>query len=102
MSIFTIGWIIWAVYFVTLEGIALFNKTTGDTLSEHVWAWLKGKKAANSVPIPKLINNKEIIFMLHPPPIRTSGLNHWTWRTFVVGAFLIWLFLHLTFGLFAG
>jgi hypothetical protein len=34
------GWIGFALWFVVCEGIALFNKTEGDTLSEHVWAFL--------------------------------------------------------------
>ena len=33
-------WAAWIVYFLVVEGIALFNSRGGDTLSEHVWAWL--------------------------------------------------------------
>jgi hypothetical protein len=39
MSGFTAAWIIWGIYFLAVEGIALFNKQKGDTLSEHVWKW---------------------------------------------------------------
>lgn len=40
MSVWLVAWLIWAAYFVVVEDIALFNSTKGDTLSEHVWAWL--------------------------------------------------------------
>jgi hypothetical protein len=40
VSIYTAGWIAWALMFAVIEGIALFNKSRGDTLSEHLWAWL--------------------------------------------------------------
>lgn len=33
-------WIGWGLAFVVIEGIALFNSSRGDTLSEHAWAWL--------------------------------------------------------------
>lgn len=40
MSGWTWAWIAWGLAFVVIEGIALFNSTRGDTLSEHAWAWL--------------------------------------------------------------
>ena len=40
MSPWTWAWIGWGVYFAVVEGMALFNSRPGDTLSEHVWAWL--------------------------------------------------------------
>ena len=40
MSIWTLAWIGWVVYFAVVEGMALFNSKPGDTLSEHAWAWL--------------------------------------------------------------
>jgi hypothetical protein len=36
---FTILWVLWLAAFVVVEGVALFNKEEGDTLSEHVWKW---------------------------------------------------------------
>lgn len=39
-SPWTWAWIGWLLYFVVVEGMALFNSKPGDTLSEHVWAWL--------------------------------------------------------------
>lgn len=40
MSAYTWAWLAWALAFVIVEGMALFNSRRGDTLSEHVWAWL--------------------------------------------------------------
>lgn len=40
MDVFTLLWLGWLIYFAIVEGVALFNGSrTGDTLSEHVWAW---------------------------------------------------------------
>mgnify|MGYP003296186850 CR=1 FL=1 len=39
MSIYTIGWLLWIAWFFLEEGIGLFRKESGSTLSEHVWAW---------------------------------------------------------------
>lgn len=33
-------WLGWGVYFLVVEAVALFNSVKGDTLSEHVWAFL--------------------------------------------------------------
>jgi len=32
-------WLAWGAMFVAIEGAALFNKTPGDTLSEHFRKW---------------------------------------------------------------
>lgn len=77
MSPWLLLWIGWAVYFAIVEGMALLNSTSGDTLSEHVWAFLgygEGKR-------------------------RPSG---WTrLRRFIVLAFMAWLSVHfLTGGIF--
>lgn len=42
MSWDSLAWLVWIGYFLVVEGIALFNgrKRPGDTLSEHVWAFL--------------------------------------------------------------
>lgn len=39
-SAWTLLWFGWALYFLIVEGMALANSVEGDTLSEHVWAWL--------------------------------------------------------------
>lgn len=71
-------WVGWLGVFGLVEGYALFSAKTGDTLSENVWRWFK--TGPDTVPGPAA----------------------WTWRTFVLGAFLFWLTLHLTLGWFAG
>ena len=38
MDAFTVGWLVWIVAFLALEGVAL-AKGHGATLSEHVWMW---------------------------------------------------------------
>lgn len=40
---FTIAWIMWLIQFGVTEGLALANKTPGDTLSEHIWKWFSIK-----------------------------------------------------------
>lgn len=40
------------VMFLVIEGLAIGRRKTGDTLSEHVWAFYKGKKAR----IPLLVS----------------------------------------------
>ncbi|GAA2681615.1 hypothetical protein [Actinoplanes palleronii] len=40
MSLWTWAWLGWGLYFAVVEGMALANSRSGDTLSEHAWAWL--------------------------------------------------------------
>ena len=40
---YTIGWGLWGLMFLAIEGMALIDKDKGDTLSEHVWKWI-GKR----------------------------------------------------------
>lgn len=98
MSSWTWYWIVWLVLgFVVPEGIALVNKSTGDTLSENVWAWLRGKQKPGATSPPE--GTRRLHAVPDPKPITW---NHNTWRTYVAGSFLIWLFCHLTFGWFSG
>ncbi|MEU9126595.1 hypothetical protein AB0D08_00505 [Kitasatospora sp. NPDC048540] len=39
MTVWSWLWVAWLAAFAAIEGKALFNKTEGDTLSEHVWKW---------------------------------------------------------------
>ena len=39
-EIFTNYWYAWIGLFFVIEGVAIRNKARGDTLSEHVWAFL--------------------------------------------------------------
>jgi hypothetical protein len=34
---YSILWAVWLTSFLTIEGFALIDRDTGDTLSEHVW-----------------------------------------------------------------
>lgn len=87
MSVYTWAWIGWAVYFAVCEGLALSNSRAGDTLSEHVWAFigvrtgrLKTNDPLNPAPVPR----------------RPSG---WTkLRRVAVITFMVWLTLHFTTG----
>ncbi|WJN63257.1 hypothetical protein [Streptomyces phage phiScoe54] len=76
MSGWTWAWLAWIGLFLAIEGKALFNKTEGDTLSEHVWKWFGTSKLAK--------------------PSGTVRL-----RRFVLLAFMAWLSVHfLTGGIF--
>ena len=41
MSVWTITWLCLAAAVAVVEGVALANKSAGDTLSEHFWRWLR-------------------------------------------------------------
>ncbi|MEV0267699.1 hypothetical protein AB0H43_02900 [Hamadaea sp. NPDC050747] len=74
MSVYTVLWIGWGLYFAVVEGIALFNSKPGDTLSEHIWAWFGTAKAGKPV-------------------------NGWArFRRFALLAFMAWLTLHFMTG----
>jgi hypothetical protein len=97
-------WVAWALMFLGGEGYALFNRTPGDTLSEQVWYWLCGYRWAHpAAGTPGTGKRKPVSLgggrAANLPIERRSA---WTWRTFAVGVFLLWLFFHLTFGWFAG
>ena len=64
-------WVAWIAAFGVIEGVALFNKKKGDTLSENVWRWFKVKDPDS------------------------SGRSL---RMGVLGAFLIWMLVHFMSG----
>lgn len=73
MDTWTILWLLWIASFLGIEGAALWNKQTGDTLSEHVWKWFSVKEKSTA----------------------------WRLRRFGLLSFLAWLAAHfLTGGLF--
>jgi len=73
MDPFTLGWILWGVYFCILEGVALVRSAEGDTLSEHIRLWFGTKKGTK----PTL----------------------WAWaRRIFLAVFLLWLTIHFLFG----
>lgn len=72
MSGWTIAWLAWFAAFLLIEGWALFNRTEGDTLSEHVWSWWHVHDRRPTV----------LVVLARVP----------------LALFLTWLLLHLTFG----
>jgi hypothetical protein len=60
--------------FLLIEGWALFNRTEGDTLSEHVWSWWRVRDSRPTL----------LVVLARIP----------------LALFLLWLFVHLTFGWF--
>lgn len=86
---FTIAWILVVLSAATIEGVALFNSETGDTLSEHLWAWLgiRGK----SYYMIGLVYTEKINNMVTPKwTLRIS-------RTVFISA-MVWFILHITTG----
>ncbi len=71
---YTVAWLLWLVALGVLEGSALFNKISGDTLSEHTWAW----------------------FHVFDP----DAGPWWGLARVLLGAFLLWLAAHMTLGWF--
>ena len=69
---FTNWWMLILAAFLAVEAVAIRNKKSGDTLSEHVWKFL----GVNGWKIPS-----------HP----------WL-RRGVFGAFFVWLLPHLFLG----
>lgn len=80
MSGWTWAWLAWLGAFVAIEGPALANKTSGDTLSEHVWKWFATRREDLRRP---------------------DGKKASAWvkiRRTVLVAFLAWLSLHFATG----
>lgn len=73
MTWYTVAWGLWIAFFAVVEGLALFNNKSGDTLSEHVWK----------------------IFKVKEQPWK------WTFARFFLAAFMVWLSGHFVFGLWA-
>ncbi|TLS44369.1 hypothetical protein FE633_20285 [Streptomyces montanus] len=70
---FTAAWVAWMGLFVAIEGLALYRKQPGDTLSEHVSRWFHTAKGI--------------------VPDRTTRL-----RRFALVAFMAWLSAHFPAG----
>jgi hypothetical protein len=72
-------WLVWIVYFLVVEGIALFNSKGGDTLSEHVWAWLGYRIGPDGTHVGYPTGSQRL-------------------RRFLTLMFLAWLVVHLLTG----
>ena len=70
--IWTVLWLLWGAAFALIEGAALLNKDENATLSAHIWAWFRVRDRR---------------------PTRIT----WVLRA-VLYAFLGWLVIHLTLG----
>lgn len=46
MDGWTVAWVFWIVGFFVIEMPAVFNKTEGDTLTEHITKWFSLKDKA--------------------------------------------------------
>jgi hypothetical protein len=78
VSGWTWAWLAWGLMFCVIEGMALFNSRSSDTLSEHVWLFLGYSMTGRG-------------------PLRQP--TGWTrLRRFVVLAGLAWLIVHLLTG----
>lgn len=83
----TIPFLVTVGVWLGIELVAALNKNPGDTFSEHVWRWFRVRTDAQttwSLPAGKHRNG--------------AGWVTYALRT-VLGLFLTWAFLHLTFGL---
>lgn len=72
---FTVAWIVWILFFVVVEGVALARKRKGDTFSEHWWALFRVRASA-----PRWLKVTLTVVQL---------------------AFGVWLVGHLAFGLWS-
>jgi hypothetical protein len=78
--VFTAAWVAWIAAFGVIEGIALYRKQPGDTLSEHVWKWFGTRRDVE----------------YHGKGEQPSGLLRL--RRFALLAFLAWLSIHFLTG----
>jgi hypothetical protein len=115
MTVWLWLWIGWGVAFCVIEGVALANSTRGDTLSEHVWAWIgvrpKAPKctcwdghAYGTVRAVGVAIEPDPLCPIHGKPEHRASTPRvtpkWTLRVarLVVIFGLVWLVLHFTTG----
>lgn len=80
MSWWTVFWIFWLILFLIVEGMALCNKKSGDTLSENVWEWF-----AIDVDACQGERKRGRVWM-------------WRLRRLALLVLMAWLFMHFMFG----
>lgn len=89
---FTLIWVGLLLAALVLEGVALFNRERGDTLSEHLWVWL-GTKTDHW----HMHRENEIVIAERGT---TPATPKWTVRVartaFIF--FCVWFVLHITTG----
>jgi hypothetical protein len=98
VSVYTWLWLAIGVAALVLEGVALFNSTKGDTLSEHVWAWLGARQPLRYKELPPRTSEHGNTYT----PIAHTGAvtPKWTLRVarLVLLTFMLWLILHFVTG----
>lgn len=93
MNGFTVAWIAVAAAIVVIEGVALLNSRRGDTLSEHVWAWLGVRLPDRSPTVIPLTSGNLVLPSLQITPTWTLRLA----RTVVLCGG-VWLIAHFLTG----
>lgn len=79
MTGWTWAWIAWGVYFLIVEGAALYRSYPGGTLSAHIWLWFGTRRRKPG------------------EPVRTPSA--WTrLRRIALIAFMVWLTAHFITG----
>jgi hypothetical protein len=62
---FTLAWALWGVFFLIVEGLALWNRRIGDTLSEHIWRWLGiGQTVTQWIRVRRFITLAGLLWMI--------------------------------------
>ena len=95
MSGFTVAWVAVGIAVVVIEGVALLNAGKGDTLSEHVWAWLGVRRPARRpLVIPQDDGGPDVVI----PSLKLTPT--WTLRLArtVVLCGGVWLIAHFLTG----
>ncbi|KAB1119079.1 hypothetical protein AB0N38_18930 [Micromonospora aurantiaca] len=94
MNGFTAAWVAVAAAVVVIETVALLNTRRGDTLSEHVWAWLGVRRPDRSPRVLALSDRTQ----LELPSLKVTPT--WTLRLArtVVLCGGVWLIAHFLTG----
>lgn len=107
-------WVHWPWFVLALatvlELVSFFNKTKGDTITENVRAWLRGRdrpdrrvdaKDATGRPLMATAGDgsQAPVTVIHTgSPVRVGGVRLNTWRFYWLAAFIVWTAGHLLFG----
>lgn len=99
---YTAVWVAFLVGIVAVELVAVFNRKRGDTISEHVWAFI-GMDRTSRNRCRRCGRgshaNGYYLDCLGYVPDGGRTVSRWTWarRLFTI-AFLLWLVMHLFTG----
>jgi hypothetical protein len=99
---YTAAWIAFGVGILAVELVAVFNRKRGDTLSEHIWAWI-GMDRKTRIRCARCSAPKEHLdgvggcWRYQPAGFRSVSRWTWTRRLFTL-MFVLWLGIHLFTG----